>query len=74
MNKSEVIYKSRFYTASAMSDGSLIVQTSWNKKGVRLVGPSASVWIENIREAVAAGDKDEANLLCRSVASEARYL
>lgn len=63
--QSTVIFESGFFTACAMSDGSLIVQNKKTGKGSRLIGENAPHWIDNIKTAI---DKKEANMLCRAVA------
>lgn len=69
LTKSEVIFKNGRYTASAMKDGSLIIERNKalknGQKGIRMIGPNTKHWIANIREAVANGDNDEAAMLCR---------
>lgn len=60
--KSEVIFQSRHYTASAMRDGSLIVQRH-DGTGTRLVN-GAQEWIEAIKTAI---NHKEAAALCRAI-------
>lgn len=74
--KSEVIFENGHYAACLMSDGSLVVTCKRRKVGqsgygTRLVGESAPIWADNIREAVAAGDMAEASMLCRAIAPPA---
>ena len=61
---STVIFENGHYIASAMRDGSLIVQKKRTGKGYRLIGENAAVWIDSIRTAI---DKSEAAALCRAL-------
>lgn len=64
MQESQLLFQNQHYAASAMRDGSLIVQNLRRGVGVRLVGPQASVWIDAISTAI---DRDEASALCKGV-------
>ena len=62
--KSQTIYESGRYIASAMNDGSLVVQTKLVLGGRRLVGIAAAKGIAAIRTAI---DRKQADTLCRAL-------
>ena len=64
MQKSTVIFKSGYFTACAMKDGSLIVTKNKTQEGRRLVGETAPDWIDSIKTAL---DAKEANFICRAL-------
>lgn len=66
--KSEVIYSGAHYTASAMRDGSLIIERRKalknGNRGVVVPAHEAAIWIEHIRT---ADDAQEAHAYCRAL-------
>ena len=60
--QSRVIFQGNRYVASAMRDGSLIVQDSSRGTGRRLVGAQVPEWADAIERAM---DGTEAHFLCR---------
>lgn len=65
--QSRVIFNDQHYTASAMRDGSLIVESNRRAKGTRgyrVTGPDAVHWIDAIETAI---DNTEKRDLCRAI-------
>lgn len=60
--KSRVIFESKKFIASAMKDGSLIIQVSNMTRGKRFIdNVNTSVWIEQIENCM---DTTEGDILC----------
>jgi hypothetical protein len=74
--QSHIIFQNQHYTASAMRDGSLIVERNrvqrtgvGSRRGICLKGEQAAQWVASIQES-AVHDKMEAHALCRALVAE----
>lgn len=62
--RTQPIFISKLHFACVLPNGNLVVQSNRTRKGVQLLAPAATEWIDGIKTAI---DTDEADALCRVI-------
>lgn len=67
--KTRLIYNGRWYNASVLASGGLIVQNNRTGRGVQFPATISAGWVDAIETAI---DDDERELLCKAVLGSAQ--